>query len=148
MQVSLETLMDMWTEDAPINEHDPHLVLAKIPNLHAKYSRIMSTHNIIAKKYEQDYKKFASIKWKFHLGKMSKTEIEEKGLDPYDSNEKVRRQDISVYLDSDEELEKILLKKTVHLEIVEFAKGVLRELNNRTFQCNNIIKWKMFLSGQ
>jgi hypothetical protein len=61
---------------------------------------------------------------------------------------KVLRADISIYLDSDKELNAILLKKVLNEEIVEFCKSVLKELNNRTFQVRSIIEWEKYTGGQ
>jgi hypothetical protein len=60
---------------------------------------------------------------------------------------KILRQDIPIYLDSDNDLNTLLMKKSLHQEIVDFCGSVLKELNNRTFQLNNLIKWEMFTSG-
>jgi hypothetical protein len=51
-------------------------------------------------------------------------------------------------LDSDKELNAILLKKVLHEEIVDFCKSVLKELNNRTFQVRSIIEWEKYTGGQ
>jgi hypothetical protein len=60
---------------------------------------------------------------------------------------KVLRQDIPTYLDSDTDLNTILMKKTVHQEIVDFCGSVMKELNNRTWQMKSLIDWEKFTSG-
>jgi hypothetical protein len=60
---------------------------------------------------------------------------------------KILRQDIPIYLDGDEQLINILLKKSLHQEIVDYCSSIIKEINNKTFQLNNIIKWEIFTSG-
>ena len=60
---------------------------------------------------------------------------------------KILRQDIPIHLDGDQQLINLLLKKAIHQEIVDSCEKILKEINNRTFQLNNIIKWEIFTSG-
>ena len=73
-------------------------------------------------------------------------DLKEYGWEP--QMKKIMRQDIPSYLDSDDDLNKILIKKVIHQEIVDYCDRVLKELNNRTFQLSNIIKWEMYLNGR
>ena len=61
---------------------------------------------------------------------------------------KVLRADLSHYLDSDAELNNILLKKVMHEEIVDFCKAVVKELGNRTYQIKAYMDWERFIGGQ
>ena len=53
-----------------------------------------------------------------------------------------------MYLDSDAELNNILLKKVIHQEIVDFCTSVLKEINSRTYQLGNFIKWEVYTGGK
>lgn len=144
--VNIDALMEEWSKDAPIDETEPSRELAKVPNLHSKYLRIMTHHNLVVKKLMYEYHKMRKIKWEYYNGDLNNPEdLEHYGLDP--NPKKILRADIPTYLDSDKELNDILLKKVIHEEIVEFCKTVLKEINNRTWQLRTIADWERFVGG-
>lgn len=144
--VNIDALMEEWSKDAPIDETEPSRELARIPTLHAKYLRAMTHHNLIAKKMTAEYHKLRKIKWEYYNGDLNNPEdLEKYGLDP--NPKKILRADIPTYLDSDTELNNILLKKVMQEEIVSFCQSVLKELNNRTWQMKSFIDWEKFTSG-
>lgn len=145
--VNIEDLMEMWSKDSPIDITEPSRELERIPSLHAKYLRIMTHHNLLVKKLMSEYQNRRRIKWEYYNGDLNNPEdLEKYNLPPM--TKKVLRADINIYLDSDQELNNILLKKVVHEEIVDFCRSVLKELNNRTFQVRSIIDWEKFTGGQ
>lgn len=145
--VKIDELMDEWSKDAPIDETEPGRETAKIANLHAKYLRIMAHHRLIIRKLQSDYNNLKSVKWEYYKGDLNNPEdLEKYGWQPMAKT--ILRQDIPMHLDSDKELNNILLKKVIHEEIVDFCTMVLKEINNRTFQLGNIIKWETFTGGK
>lgn len=145
--VNIDDLMDMWTKDSPVDITEPSRELERIPSLHSKYLKIMTHHNLVVKKLMSEYQTRKKIKWEYYNGDLNNPEdLATYNLEPM--RKKVLRADISIYLDSDKELNAILLKKVLNEEIVEFCKAVLKELNNRTFQVRSIIDWEKFVGGQ
>lgn len=144
---NIDELMEMWNNDSTIDDTEPSRELAKIPNLHAKYLRILSQHNLIVRKLQNDYNTLKSVKWSYYSGDLNNPEdLAKYGYEPW--SKKVLRQDIQIYLDSDTDLNKILLKKIVHQEIVDFCTSVLKELGNRTWQLKTIVDWERFVGGK
>jgi hypothetical protein len=144
--VNIDDLMEEWSKDSKIDETEPGRELAKIPSLHAKYLRIMTHHNLLAKKFMADFNKAKKVKWEYYSGDLNNPEdLEVLGLEPW--VKKTLRQDIPMYIDSDPLLNNILIKKTVHQEVVDFCGSVLKELNNRTWQLKSFIDWEKFTSG-
>lgn len=145
--VTIDTLMEEWVNDASYDETEPQKAMANIPKLHAKYLRIMTHHNLLVKKFVFEYNSRRKIKWEYYNGDLNNPEdLEKYGLEPM--MKKVLRADLQHYLDSDTELNSILLKKVMHEEIVEFCKQVLKELNNRTWQLKEYMSWERFIGGQ
>lgn len=144
--VTIDDLMEEWSKDAQVDETEPGREMAKISSLHSKYLRILTHHNLVCKKLTADYNKLKKIKWEYYGGDLNNPEdLEKYGYEPW--SKKTLRQDIPQYLDSDTELNNILLKKVVHDEIVNFCSSVLKELNNRTWQMKSLIDWEKFTSG-
>lgn len=145
--VNIDALMEEWINDAAYDETEPQRAMANIPKLHAKYLRIMTHHNLLVKKLLSEYNSRRKIKWEYYNGDLNNPEdLERYGLEPM--MKKVLRADLQHYLDSDTELNNILLKKVMHEEIVEFSKQVLKELNNRTWQLKSYMDWEKFIGGQ
>ena len=145
--VAIDDLMEMWIKDAVVDETEPWQETAKISTLHAKYLRILTHHNLVCKKLLSDYNKLKFIKFQYFGGDLNNTEdLDKYGYEPW--AKKVLRQDIPMYLDSDAELNNILLKKVIHQEIVDFCTSVLKEINSRTYQLGNFIKWEVYTGGK
>lgn len=144
--VNIDELMDMWSKDCPIDETEPSRELARIPVLHAKYLRILTHHNLVVKKLQADYVRMKKVKWEYYNGDLNNPEdLEEYKLEPW--TKKILRQDISTYIDADNDLNTILLKKVLHQEIVDFCQSVLKELNSRTWQMKSFIDWERYIRG-
>ena len=144
--MNIEQLLEMWSQDSKIEETEASKELAKVPSLHSKYLRVRSNHNLIVKKLMTDYSSRKRIMWEYYSGDLNNPEdLAKYNLEPL--RRKILRQDIPIYLDSDEELTKILIKKMIHQEIVDACDSILKELNNRTYQLGNIVKWETFVGG-
>jgi hypothetical protein len=144
--VKLDDLMDEWSKDCKIDETEPGSETAKIPTLHSKYLRILTHHNLIVRKLQNEYNAMKAVKFQYYSGDLNNTEdLEKYGFEPWPK--RVLRQDINMYLDSDKELTDLLLKKVIHQEIVDFCTSVLKEIGSRTYQLGNIIKWETFTGG-
>jgi hypothetical protein len=101
----------------------------------------------MTEKHALDYQKMKKVKWEYYSGDLNNPDdLKEYNLQPI--LKKILRQDIPLYLDSDDDLNRILAKKILNKEIVDFCDRILRELHNRTFQLGNIVKWEQFIHGQ
>lgn len=145
--VSIDELMEMWSKDSVMDNTEPGKELIRVPQLHAKYLRILSHHNLIVKKLMSDYNKVKRIKWEYYSGDLNNEEdLKQYNLEPL--CKKILRPEIPTYLESDNDLNNILTKKVVHQEIVDFCQSVLKEINNRTWQLRSYMDWEKFIGGQ
>jgi hypothetical protein len=144
--VTIDFLLQEWAKDAVIDETEPARELAKTSSLHAKYLNILTHHNLIVKKLMSDYNKLKRLKWEYYNGDLNNPEdLKEYGLEPI--QKKILRPDIPVYIDSDDQLNNILLKKVLHQEIVDSCTSIIKEINNRTWQLKSMMDWEKFTSG-
>jgi hypothetical protein len=94
---------------------------------------------------EADYKMMKGLREDYYQGHLTKEEMEERGWEPIQhvlTNPQVARK-----LDTDSELNKLLLKRVAHGEIVEYCQDVLKSLNSRTWDLGNVIKYRQ-LTGK
>ena len=147
LPVSIDFVMEEWSKDSVIDETEPGRELIKISKLHSKYLMIMSHHNLLVKKYTIEYNRLKKLRWEYYSGDLNNPEdLEVLGLEPW--LKKTLRQDIPMYIDSDQLLNNTLLKRTVHQEIVDVCQSILKELQNRTWQLKSFIDWEKLNCGR
>lgn len=145
--VSLDDLMNMWSKDSVVDQTELGNAMSQIPILHAKYLKILSYHNLLVKKFHNEYIKAKKIKFEYYNGDLNNPEdLKEHNLEPF--NKKVIRQDIPMWIDADKQLTDILLKKAMHQEIVDATTAIMKELHSRTFQIKAMIDWEKFVGGR
>ncbi len=143
--VTLNDLMREWSQDKVVDGTELEKEILKISYLHGKYLNIMSHHRVLFHKMEADYKMMKGLREDYYQGHLTKEEMEERGWEPIQhvlSNPQVARK-----LDTDSELNKLLLKRVAHGEIVEYCQDVLKSLNSRTWDLGNVIKYRQ-LTGK
>ena len=144
--VTIDLLMEEWSNDKVIDSTSMEKELLKISHLHGKYLNIMSYHRHIIRKLEADYKVQKGLKEDYYAGRLSQEELEEHGWEPYQivlSDPKVARK-----IETDKELINMLLKKVAHEEIVSYCETVLKSLHNRTWDLGNFVKYQQLTSGR
>ena len=144
--VTLENLMKEWSSDTAIDSTSMEKETLKISHLHSKYLNIRSYHNILLRRMETDYKLLKGLREDYYQGHMTKEEMDQHGWDPIQhvlSNPQIARK-----LDTDPELNKLLLKRIAHEEVVSYCDMVLKSLNNRTWDLGNYIKYQQLTLGR
>jgi hypothetical protein len=140
----LEELLEMWQKDSVVDRTEPGNELINIPKLHSKYLNILSSHRLLSKSCDFKYLKMKKIKWEYYTGKMDQDSLKEYGWDPFPY---VLKSEVNTYLESDEDLNKLIAQKMVHDEIVSVCESIMKELNSRTFQLRDFISWEKFIQG-
>jgi Recombination, repair and ssDNA binding protein UvsY len=143
---TLEALMKEWSSDTSIDATSMEKETLKISHLHSKYLNIRAYHNILLRKMETDYKMLKGLREDYYQGHLTKEDCDSRGWEYMQhvlSNPAIARK-----LDADPELNKLLLKKIAHEEIVSYCDMVLRSLNNRTWDLGNFIKYQQLTSGR
>ena len=140
--MNLDEIQLSWEEDSKIDEDNLHSESTKIPSLHAKYYRILNNILLMKKLEENKFKQLKKTKWQYYTGKADPEVYIDK---PFDH--KVLRQDVDKYMDSDEDLIKVLNKIDYFQVMLNYLDSILKTINNRTFQIKNSIEWQKFIRG-
>ena len=144
--VTLEALMKEWASDTNIDSEDMEKETLKISHLHGKYLNVRVHHNILLRRMETDYKLLKGLREEYYQGHMTKEDCDERGWDYMQhvlSNPQIARK-----LDTDPELNKLLLERIAHEEIVSYCDMVLKSLQNRTWDLGNFIKYRIMMNGR
>ncbi len=141
---SLDELMTSWEKDAKVNSTEPSTEILRIPNLHAKYNKWLSLHNLAVKRASIEYSQLRKVKWAYYTGKMDADELSKYGWEPFSF---VLKSDISVYIEGDEDLARLQKKKAYHEEAANFCINCMKEISNRTWQLKEYMAWERFIAG-
>jgi hypothetical protein len=140
--MDLEKLQEEASKDLKIDDTDLDMESVRTPIIHNKYLKYLSKFSLLLKRAEDDYDVLAKDKWEYYTGKADESVYREK---PFDI--KVLKQDVDKYIKSDVDLIK-LSQKIVYLRtVINYLEGVIRNINNRTFNIKNAIEWKKFTQG-
>ena len=143
--MKLEDILSEWSKDSKIDNTELDKESLKIPALHNKYLKMYASENLKLKRMMHDFKDMERNKFEYYSGKMCQEDLKERGWDQFDH--KLLKQDIPRYLESDRELITILLKIDYQREKVDTVKSILSNINGRSFNIGNAIKWQQFLNG-
>ena len=125
-----------------VNDEKLDTEALKNQELYAKYLDHKSRFELLLHKAKGDYKKMYREKWEYYGGKADAKIYVTK---PFDL--KVLKTDLSIYIESDEEIIK-LEHKIAYLETtIKYIDGVLRSIQSRGWDIKNAISWKQFEAG-
>jgi len=134
--MTFDELQEIAEKDMKLDKDNLDIESLKIPELQHKYLKQYSNYNLLVKQSETEYKIMYRKKWEHYSGK---------GETPFLT--KVLKQDMTIYLEADEELSKAKNKMEYYKNILTYIEGILKSLNNRGFQIKNAIDWKKFCEG-
>ena len=141
---TIEELITQWEKDADVDSTEPGKEILRVPLLHSKYNKYLSLHNLSAKKLALEYNKIKKMKWLYYTGKLDEDELKQLGWEPFRFTLK---SDISVYIEGDDDLNKLKRRQAYHEEAAKFCENVMRELNARTYQLRAHMEWERFIQG-
>ena len=140
---SLDKIQEMWESDSKMNQDELDAESLKIPQLHAKYYDIYNVTLTLRKQTETAYSKILSERRQYYQGKATAAVYAEEPF-PF----KVRdKDDLKLYLDADEKLKKLSLKREYYDMMLRYTEEILKQISNRTYQIKNAIEWRRFTSG-
>mgnify|MGYP001228709751 FL=1 len=141
--MNLQQIQEMWKTDSRLDDdlHDNDSLA--IPQLHMKYMEFHNTFSLMKRERELEMKRLLKEKWLYYKGKAPAAVYKEM---PFDLK-LTAKDEISMFIEADEEVQKIQYKIDYIEQVLFFLDGVLRMINNRTYHIKNAIEWKRFQSG-
>ena len=140
--MTLEELQSQADKDLVIDDTELDTESLKTPILHNKYLQYYNKFNLLLKKSQWEERTLQREKWEYYTGKSDPEVYKQK---PFDL--KVLKNDVHIYINSDEDIQKIQAKIEYQSAIVSYLEQILRILNNRSFTIKNAIEWRRFTSG-
>lgn len=143
--MKLSEIQDMWSADASIDRTELGEESLRIPVLHSKYFNIFSNERMTLRQLEIEQKELYRQKFEYYNGTLSEDELRVNGWEPFAL--RVLRSDISVYLQSDIDLNKLNLRIEMQKEKVDFLESIIKNLPARGYQISAAINWEKFKVG-
>ena len=141
--MDISELQDQVARDLKIDDTELDMESISTPQLHNKYLKLYTKYSLQLKKAQDDYKTLYRWKWEYYTGKATPDVYLEQ---PFDL--KVLKADVSMYLDSDKDVQELGQKEAYIQAIVTYLEKILREINNRNWTIRNTIEWKKFIHGE
>lgn len=144
--MNLEQLMDMWKEDAVIDDNHLGEASTNSPNLHSKYINHLVAYKLKLAKLRGDYNMLRKNKFRYYRGELSRDELAGLGWQQW-QGAKPLKNEMEEFLQGDTELIQMEQKVEYLNTIVYFLEEVLKQIRQRDWQIRSGIDWKKFLVG-
>ena len=143
--MKLEEIQDMWSKDREIDYTELGTESIKIPQIHDKYLKIYTDERIRLKGLEFELNKVIRAKTDYYSGRMTEEDLEKRGWEPFLN--RLLKNDIGGYIESDDDVIKIKQKIIVLQENINYLDSIIKMINNRGFQIKNALDWLKFSHG-
>ena len=140
--MTLDELKIQVEKDLKINDERLDTESYKNQELYAKYLDHKTNFEFLLYRAKGEYKVLYRKKWEYYGGKADAKVYATK---PFDL--KVLKTDLSIYIESDEDIIKIEHKISYLETVVKYLDGVLKSINSRGWDIKNAISWRQFESG-
>mgnify|MGYP003150992080 FL=1 len=141
--MTLDDLKEQVKNDlAILNDERLDTESFKNQELYSKYLDHKTNFELLLYRAKGDYKVLYRKKWEYYGGKADAKVYATK---PFDL--KVLKTDLSIYIESDEDIIKIEHKISYLETVVKYLDGVLKSINSRGWDIKNAISWRQFESG-
>ena len=147
--MNLEEARNEWSKDCEIDDIELDKSSLEVPKLHAKYQEFLTDNILILKNLEFQYNTLLKNKWLWYNGKMSEEQIKELGWedDPFDGL-KVMKNDMQIWYNADQDLQRMNGKVEYQKIIINFLKECMQNITWRHQTIKNTIDWRKFMAGQ
>ena len=141
--MNLEQLKEEARKDLVVeNEESLDSESLKNQKIKLKYLEHKTRYQLLLQKANGDYQRMYREKWEYYGGK---AEAKVYVAKPFDL--KVLKNDLQMYITSDEEVIN-LSNKIAYLEsTIKYIDGVIKSIDNRGWDIKNTIEWKKFEAG-
>jgi hypothetical protein len=140
--MTLDELQRQAEKDLKMDDLELSDESLKTASLHQKYLSIHSNFKQLQIIAEANYRVLYRKKWEYYGGKSDPKVYRDT---PFDH--KILKQDLPIYLESDEELIKAKQKIEYNKMCVEYCERTLKMISSRDWQIRNSIEWRKFVDG-
>lgn len=140
--MKLDEIMDAIAIDSKIDNTRLDYEALRVPNIHAKWLRILSDERRIQRAIEKELAVLLKNRTLYYMGKLPDEAYKDEPL-----HHKVLKQDLPLWLDSDEKLTELRNKEYTQGIKVSSIESFMKELGQRSFHIRNALEFIKFQNG-
>lgn len=143
--MKLDDLKSEANQDLQLDEHLLDDESLRTISLQGKWLDILNEEELYLIKLRTDFSKEKTFKVRYYKGKLTKQELDQRGMKQFLEN--LTNTEQGLYLDSDEELSVLRQRLQFQEKKVEYVKSVLDAIRQRTWGIKNAIEYRKFIKG-
>jgi hypothetical protein len=144
--MKLEDIFAEWDKDSQFDRTKLDIVALGLPQMHAKYLRILAHERLVLRKYEADYKELKLQKQVFYVDGPDEEQVAKGWQLP--PKGRIVKSDVGPWLEADKDIIALSLRIGMQQEKVEVLKGILDSVKSTGWNVKSAIDWAKFQSGQ
>ena len=143
--MKLEDIFAEWDQDSTFDRTQLDVVALRIPQMHAKYAKILSNERLLLRKYESEFKELKLEKQLFYTDGPTQ-EQHNKGWE-LPAKGRILKSDVAPWLEADKDLIALTLKIAMQNEKVETLRSIMDIISKLGFQVKSAVEWAKFMNG-
>lgn len=140
--MDLNELQTLAEKDLKVDDLELGDESLRTATLHQKYLNIYNNFRQLHLMNEGTYNVLRRKKWEYYSGKADPEVYRD---NPFDH--KILKQDLPIYMDSDEELIKQKQKVEYYKMCMDSCERILKQIQSRGWDIKNAIEWRKFVDG-
>jgi len=140
--MTLDDLKQIVENELKIDDLHLDTESLKSQELYRRFLDYRTNFEFLLYKAKGDYKRLYKEKWEYYGGKADAKVYATK---PFDL--KVLKTDLSIYIESDQEIVDAENKIGYLETVLKYIEGILRQIQNRGWDIKNAIEWRKFEAG-
>lgn len=144
--MKLEDILAEWDKDSQLDRTKLDTVSLGLPQMHAKYIRILSHERLLLRKHEADYKTLKFDKHDFYVDGPSE-DTPKTWIQQAPPRGRIIKTDVGRYMEADKDLINLSLRIGMQQEKIEILKSIVDTISRLGFQVKNAIDWMRFQNG-
>ena len=139
--MKIEQIIEMWQQDARIDDVELDRESLNVPVLHGKYLKVYYEQKLRLKKYKIQYKTLNKTLSEYYRGELNNPEdLQSIKREPWEKH--VLKADVQQYIEGDQEMIDLVTRMVYQEQVVSLLEDIMRSINNRGFQIKNAIDWR------
>ena len=139
--MKIEQIIEMWQQDAKIDDVELDTEALNVPVLHGKYLKLFYEQKLRLKKFKIQYKTLNKTLSEYYRGELNNPEdLKVIGREPWEKH--VLKADIQQYIEGDQQMVDLVTRMVYQEQVVSLLEDIMRSINNRGFQIKNAIDWR------
>lgn len=143
--MKLEDIFVEWDKDSKLDRTKLDIVSLGIPQMHAKYIRLLSHERLLSKKLDADYKTLKLEKQIFYVDGPDEEQVAKGWQLP--PKGRIVKSDVGPWLEADKEIIALSLRIGMQQEKIEVLKSIVDTIGRLGFQVKSAVDWARMMNG-